>query len=454
MAGRLTRRLGLIEAIGLSLSVIAPTMAMAFNVTLAAQAAGPAAPLAFAVGTIVVGTVGLSFVAFARRLAHAGSAYAYLQAAVGPRAGFLTGWLLLLTYLSFTTATASLAGNFLQAAGGALGIAQGGWFWLVASVASTLIAILFAYRNMEIAARAMLVLEVISVVAILVLSALILRGVLANGGLSLIPFEPSAGFGGWSGVGFAMVYAVLCFAGFEGATTLGEEMRAPYRDIPRAVFGTVVVAGLFYVLVSYAQVVGFGPGPDGVKALSDSQAPLNDLALRYASPGMAVAIDLAAALSAFSCTLGSLSAAARLLFALGRGGHWGGLGDVHPRYGTPGRAVLVSGGVAMAGLLLWAPLTGAADYYGYTGTIGALALILVYLAVGVAHAMPAVGLSLRWVGGVAVLLLLWPLGNSLVPVPPYPFNLLPYVVLAWGAAGWVWTLVRPVRADASIDINP
>jgi len=37
---RLRRNLGLIEAVGLSLSVIAPTMAMAFNVTLAVGAAG------------------------------------------------------------------------------------------------------------------------------------------------------------------------------------------------------------------------------------------------------------------------------------------------------------------------------------------------------------------------------------------------------------------------------
>ena len=43
----LKRNLGLIEALGLSLSIIAPTMAMAFNVTLAVGAAGAAAPLAF-----------------------------------------------------------------------------------------------------------------------------------------------------------------------------------------------------------------------------------------------------------------------------------------------------------------------------------------------------------------------------------------------------------------------
>ena len=60
----LRRNLGLIEAVALSLSIIAPTMAMAFNVTLAVGAAGRAAPLAFAVGTVALAIVGLSFVAY------------------------------------------------------------------------------------------------------------------------------------------------------------------------------------------------------------------------------------------------------------------------------------------------------------------------------------------------------------------------------------------------------
>ena len=58
----LRKSLGLCEAVALSLSIVAPTMAMAFNVALAA---GAAAPLAFAIGTAVLAIVGLSFVAFA-----------------------------------------------------------------------------------------------------------------------------------------------------------------------------------------------------------------------------------------------------------------------------------------------------------------------------------------------------------------------------------------------------
>lgn len=50
----LRRNLGLMEVVGLSLLMIAPTTAMAFNVTLAVGVAGIAAPLAFAISTVAL----------------------------------------------------------------------------------------------------------------------------------------------------------------------------------------------------------------------------------------------------------------------------------------------------------------------------------------------------------------------------------------------------------------
>ena len=83
----LARRLGLFQATGLSISIIAPTTAMAINVSLTAHAAGRTAPLAFAVGTAVMAIVGLSFVGFSRRIAHAGSAHAYVSHTFERRCG-------------------------------------------------------------------------------------------------------------------------------------------------------------------------------------------------------------------------------------------------------------------------------------------------------------------------------------------------------------------------------
>src|SRR5580700_5422532 len=121
----LISRLNLPECIGLSLAVISPTVTAAFNITLLVQAAGPAAPLTFAIGTVAMALVALSFMAFTHRVAHAGSAYAYIAHTFGPRMGFIAGWTLLLTYVGFATGFAALVGSFSSAALKALGVATG-----------------------------------------------------------------------------------------------------------------------------------------------------------------------------------------------------------------------------------------------------------------------------------------------------------------------------------------
>ena len=110
------QRLGLSEAVGLSLSMMAPTMAMAINVSLAVRAEGRAAPMAFAIGTFLLTIIALSFVSFGRRVAHAGSVYAYIGEACGRRLGFIAGWTLLLTYLSYASGCSALIGNFVGVA--------------------------------------------------------------------------------------------------------------------------------------------------------------------------------------------------------------------------------------------------------------------------------------------------------------------------------------------------
>jgi amino acid transporter len=439
---QLLRNLGVLEAIGLSLSMAAPTMAMAFNVTLAAGVAGSAAPLAFAIGTVALIIVGLSFIAFARRMSSASSAYAYITAEFGPRIGFLAGWALLLSYLAFGSAVAALVGSFLDAALSNYHLA---WpkLWILHGAITILIVTVLAYRDMRIATRLMLALESISVLAIIILGVIIMLEVAPNGGLTLTPFVPDKAFG-WSGVGYALVFAVLSFAGFEGAATLGEETRNPRRAIPVAVLGTVVLAGLFFVFASYTQVVGFGL--TNMKALANDSAPLNTLALKFGSRDFATALDLAAAISAFSGALGLLSAAARMMFALARAGLAPSLGQVNARYRTPGAAVVATGVLMAVGLLVWAPAVGAGAYYGDLGTIGILALILVYIGVTAAAALHAVRIGRRAaaaLGALGSFIMIWPLYNSIYPVPAYPGNLWPYLVIAYLILGVALLLLRP-----------
>lgn len=448
--GGLRRELGPVEAVGLSLSVIAPTMGMALNVTLAVGAAGVGAPLGFAVGTLVVGLVGLSFVFFASRVTSAGSGYAYIGQTFGPRAGFIAGWCMVLLYIAGGSGSAALVGNFLSAALDDHGVHLGSW-WLPVAVASLTGGTLLAWRDVRLATRVMLTLELSSIAVIIYLGLRILSAVHAEGGLSLAPFHPDPTVGWW-GIGYAVVFAVLSFAGFEAAATLAEEAGQPRRTIPIALVGSVVAAGLFFVFASYIQVIGFGL--DNMKALAASEAPLNTLALKYGNVHIATALDLAACVSAVSCVLGTLSAGARMLFVLGRGGLSPTLAKVHPIYGTPSVAVGIVAFAMVVGLIAWAPFIGPASYYDSVGTIGVLALIVAYLGVTAAAAVHAVRAgSHLWLvlGALGTLAILWPLYNSVYPVPSFPENLWPYIVALWIALGGALILLKPAIGRQKLD---
>lgn len=439
---KLRRSLGLAEVVGLAVAGIGPTVAMAFNVSLAAGASGTGAPLAFVIGTVVLGVVALSYVAFSRRIASAGSAYAYVLSTFGPKAGFLVGWSMLLAYVCFASGVAALAGDFVSSALGDYGIAAP-WIWRAVAIVALVAAVVLTSRDMRIATRTMLGLEIASVAAIVVLEIVVVMRAPAVG---LEPFMPSADKG-WIGIGYGLVFAVLSFAGFEAAATLGEESESPRRAIPIAMLATVIGAGAFYVFSAYAQVAGYGMS--GMAALAADPAPLNTLAERWISREFATAIDLAAAVSAFSCILAGLSAAARILYSMSRAGLAPRLAVVDPVRGTPGAATAVVGVVALAGLLLWAPRVGAGDYFGDVGTIGTLALILVYLAVAAAATVVTLGSrETGWAaaGAFGTVALLWPLYTNLYPVPPFPDNLWPYFVGGWLAAG---ALVLAWRRDLS-----
>src|SRR5262249_40241020 len=137
------------------------------------------------------------------------------------------------------------------------------------------------------------------------------------------------------------VFGFLSFAGFEAAATLGEEAKRPRRDIPRAILGTALFGGAYFVFVTAVEVMGFGTSPAGITAFTQSGSLLGDLGARYVGAWVGDAISLGAAVSAFGCALACAVGGSRLLFALARdSGGDRGLGRVS-RLGTPVGASVV-----------------------------------------------------------------------------------------------------------------
>jgi amino acid transporter len=447
----LTKRLSWIEAIGLSLAIVAPTLTAAFNVSLVVRFAGANAPLAFLIAALAIGFVALSFIGFSRRVAHAGSSYAYITHTFGPSAGFVAGWALVLAYTMFGTSMAALLGSFSAAALRGLGIEIAPHTWIGISVVGVAIASTLSYRDMRLAGRLMLSIEGLAVLAILVLCGLILRAVQPNWHDVLHTLTPAKGMDAWKGIGYSMVFCVLSFAGFEGATTLGEEAVEPRRVIPIAVVGSVVLCALFFAMVAFVEVMGYGFSD--LASLANAEAPLDALSARYASKSLSIALDLAAAITCFSGSIGALTAGARILFALGRAGLHSGLAQIHPTFGTPTRATALSAIGVVLPIIIFGRGVIPGDLYSYTSTVAVLALILSYAGVGCAEMMEAVRESrMGWALMCAVgpLLLAWIALRTLVPVPAWPANVLPYITLGWVLLAFPVLRMRPQLKTATL----
>ncbi len=429
---------GSLGAFGISLSTMAPTLAMSFTTPLVAQAAGSAVPLAFLAGGSAVAIVACSFIAFSRRFVGAGSIMAYVEVVFGKRAAFVAGWTLLLVYVMFATGSLGMAGRFAAAALAHGPVGGGSFGWVVIGAAVGVVVPWLASRRIATTAHILLVLELVSVLAIVGLAAVIL----SRSAVSLAPLRINPGKG-LPGLGLAMVSSIIAFAGFETAATLSEETRDPTRAIPRAIIAAIAVVTAFFVLVSYAQVLGYGIGD--VTGLAAATAPLDALSTKYVSGGFGIFLDVAAAVSAGACALSSTMAAARILYALGRHGLATRLTVLDATHDTPRMAVLVISAISLLAVLLGAE-AGADGYTGATFTIGILALIVLYVTVCVAQAVHA---RRRHDGGAAAIgvagavLLLWPLYASLYPVPAWPSNLWPFVVVTWIIVGSIVVALHP-----------
>jgi Amino acid permease len=137
------------------------------------------------------------------------------------------------------------------------------------------------------------------------------------------------------------------------------------------------------VIVTAVEMMGFGAGPAGVKAFTSSPSLLGDLGSTYVGHWVGDVITLGTTISAFGCCLACVVGAARLLYALSRDTAGPrGLGKSNARWGTPAWAtlvVVVAAGVIVVIQAAMAAQPAAFNSFLWSGTIGTLILLVVYV---------------------------------------------------------------------------
>jgi amino acid transporter len=386
-APHLRRELRLWEAVGISLALMAPSMAANINPQGTAGSVGRAVPLAFALATIGVLLIAWTFVRLTQRFDHAGSVYGFVGATLGPHTGVISGWALMGTYTFYGVVTSTAAGIFGAEFLDALGIwtNQPGWAPFVVGAIALAGVWALATSNIRGGTRVLLVIEGTTVALILIVSVIILfkliTGTAPNGNtVDFSVFTVPSGTG-LSAVFLGVVFGFLSFAGFEAAATLGEEAQEPRRDIPRAILGVAIFGGLYFIFVTAVEVMGFGTDAKGVKEFIASGSLLGDLGSQFVAGWVGELITVGAAVSAFGCALACVVGATRLLYALSRDEVGPpALGTVSPRSGVPARSTAtVAVGAYIIIVLGWFVFGVAPfDLFVASGTIGTLILLLVY----------------------------------------------------------------------------
>lgn len=386
---RLRRNLTVWQAVGLSVALMAPSMAANINPQATAASTGRAVPLAFLIAAIGVLLVGYGFVRLCQYYQHAGSVYAFNGLTLGAQTGVVSGLSLFATYCFYgivtSTASGILGSSFLDQTG--IWHSPPTWApFLIAAISLTgalWLTIVPARRGTS----TLLVIEGATVVIILIVSAIVLIRLIAGDpphggtqGFTLSVFSVSPGTSS-DALFLGIVFGFLSFAGFEASSTLGEETAHPNRDIPRAILGTAVFGGVFFVVVTAIEMMGFGTNKAGVTAFTSSGSLLGDLGTSYIGSWVGDIISLGATISAFGCCLACTVGASRLLYAMNRDltGEGTGLARLTAA-GTPARSAAVVIGLMIVGFIVMIASGGKAEeVFAWSGTVGTLILLVVYV---------------------------------------------------------------------------
>jgi amino acid transporter len=428
------RRLPFWVALALSVALVGPTLAMSGNGQGLIGTVGKSLPLVFLIGLIGVSLVGYSFVQLTRHLNHAGSAYGLVGGTIGPRAGFFSGFAMLGAYWAFSIGTLALTAAFVNAFVAQLQPDNPDPYqlpWLLVVAIGAVISFLLSGRDIRLLAKILLAIEGVGILAMVVLVVVIFaKGGAPSTGIDFSVFSFGSGVSA-SAVLAGVVAAFLSWAGFEACASMGEETDDPRRNIPRALAGTLILTGVLFVVVMFAQVVGFGTDQAGLDAFQNSGNTLGDLGGTYVGQWFSLVIIFTAIVSAFGCHLATSATSGRMLYAFGRDGFGPkALAHIHAETGGPRRATWLVVVVALVvdlicGVVGWPDMgTGndAIDTYFLFAVAGSVCLMVCYLLVEIAAAWfvgapkfvgvhggtgKVPGLALPLLGAVVIVTVLW-----------------------------------------------
>jgi amino acid transporter len=298
----------------------------------------------------------------------AGGGYLWVKTSLPDPNGFLSGWMSWFAHAVACSLYALGFGAYFHLVLTAAGVPELRWGFLsLEKWLAIVVVALFSYINFRGASETGKAGNVVTVGKVVVIGLFVAAGFVvmaARPGWS-VAFTPFLGHG-WGGVFAAMGLTFIAFEGYEIIAQTSEEVEDPRRNVPRAVFLSLLIVVPIYLLVAVVAIGAVTP-PPGL-AITEYLAREKELALVSAANqfvrGGGIVILIGGLLSTLSALNATIYSSSRVAFAMARDANLPqGLGRVHARRATPHVAIIASAViiVSMAALLPIEDVAAAAD---------------------------------------------------------------------------------------------
>ncbi len=328
---KLKPTLGLFGATAISVGAIVG--AGIFVVTgITAGYAGSALIVSMIIAAVISSFTALSFAELTAWLPKEGSVYEFGRELISPFAGFLSGWMWMLS-------------NTFSGAAVSLGFANyfANWFPTVPpQIVAARLCLVFTALNFIGIRESAILNNLLVTTKLAILGFFCLFGLFYTNASNFSPFAPLQ-----TGVLAGAFYIFFAYGGFGRVAVVAEEVKDARKNVPRAILLSLVISTIFYVLVGVVAV-----GLVGAPTLSTSTSPLST-AIGVSGSSIAVRIvSLGGLLATASVLLTSILGVSRMSFAMARGKDLPkGLARLHVKFNTPYYAIWITG-IIMALLVL------------------------------------------------------------------------------------------------------
>jgi amino acid transporter len=438
--------LNLVDIATSTMANIAPAMSFFFSSALIAGAAGIGSPLIIVAAAIAIALLGNTLAEFSRAIPSTGSFITFIGKTFGPVMAVTTTIVISVGYIIAMSSVIDISGGWTHL------ILQNYVHinvpWQILTLIFVGLAFFLMVQGVSLSTRTAGIFFALEMVVLVLVSVIAL--ITHAGQITLAPFNPANISGGLTGLGLGFPIAVYMFIGWENSAALAEETTNPRHNVPRAIYASILLMAVSYIVFMYATVVAFN---NNATALSVAAVPFITVA-QGISGVLAFFAYIAGFTSIMSAMIAGSNSQSRLIFNSAREGllpAW--IARVYSRTHAPWVSFLVFFGISLAIVYIFGWTVDPITFFGEIATLGTILVALVYLVSNLAlpfyyrRFLPeqfsvVKHLILPILGVLAIGFPLWALVQ---PGQTPPFNYYPWIALGIVVLSLIYAFILTLR---------